>query len=219
MLCLQCSWSSNRSKLIFLFYEKHCLVSGWENRVHQWHEKKNPHIHTRPTSIPFLSVSQPLYDGCLRSVCGGVNAPSLAPCLRPARALFVRQSLRLNCTQPRGLKRITPGGVWEEGRGVGWLVADQAGDLWECPLAPFLGESVGKVAESWHAMTRPDLVTGCQANVKHMVVIQRLGRKLKVHTELRTALELPLLPLAAAQWSRWSFTQGTRYRWAKPYCL
>lgn len=89
------------------------------------------------------------------------------------------------------------------GKGVGWLVADQASDLWECPLAPLLGESVGKVAESWHAMTRPELVTECQANVKHMVVIQLLRRKLKVHTEPRTAPELPLLSLAAAQWSRW----------------
>lgn len=59
-------------------------------------------------------------------------------------------------------------------------------DLWECPLAPLLGESVGKVAESWHTMTRSELVTECQANIKHMVVIQHLGCKLKVHTELHT---------------------------------
>lgn len=88
-------------------------------------------------------------------------------------------------------------------KGVGWLVADQAGDLWECLLAPLLGESVGKVAESWHTMTRPELVTACQAIVKHMVLIQLLGRKLKVHTEPRTAPEFPLLSLAATQWSRW----------------
>lgn len=90
-------------------------------------------------------------------------------------------------------------------KGVGWLVADQAADLWECPVAPLLGESVGKLAESWHAMTRPELVTECQANVKHMVVIQLLGRKLKVHTELRTAPELPLLSMAAAPRSYPSF--------------
>lgn len=58
----------------------------------------------------------------------------------------------------------------------GWLVAEQAGDLWECPLAPLLGESVGKVAESWHATTRPKLVSEGQANVGHMVVIQLPGR-------------------------------------------
>lgn len=55
-------------------------------------------------------------------------------------------------------------------------MAEQAGDLWECPLAPLLGESVGKVAESWHATTRPELVSEGQANVGHMVVIQLPGR-------------------------------------------
>ncbi|KAL6458050.1 hypothetical protein MHYP_G00332800 [Metynnis hypsauchen] len=61
----------------------------------------------------------------------------------------------------------------------GWLVAEQAGDLWECPLAPLLGESVGKVVESWHATTRPELVSERQANVGHMAVIQLPGRRVE----------------------------------------
>ncbi|KAL7891347.1 hypothetical protein AOLI_G00008230 [Acnodon oligacanthus] len=74
----------------------------------------------------------------------------------------------------------------------GWLVAEQAGDLWECPLAPLLGESVGKVVESWHATTGPELVSECQANVGHMAVIQLPGRECRVHAALRPGLQLPL---------------------------